>query len=76
MLTCYKIFRNRGLIQYFSPYISADLHKMAESFNTNVANLENELMKLILDGSIKVNTFLDNLRISCDKFWQVLLINY
>merc|ERR1719336_1198688 len=45
--------RNRGLIQYFSPYMSADLHKMAESFNTNVANLENELMKLILDGSIQ-----------------------
>jgi len=51
--TLFSMIRNRGLIQYFSPYISADLHKMAESFNTNVANLENELMKLILDGSIK-----------------------
>jgi len=51
--TLFSMIRNRGLVQYFSPYISADLHKMAESFNTNVANLENELMKLILDGSIK-----------------------
>jgi len=51
--TLFSMIRNRGLIQYFSPYISADLHKMAESFNTNVSNLENELMKLILDGSIK-----------------------
>jgi len=51
--TLFSMIRNRGLVQYFSPYISADLHKMAESFNTNVTNLENELMKLILDGSIK-----------------------
>ena len=49
--------RNRGLVQYFSPYLSADLPKMAESFNTNLANLENELMKLILDGSIQVISF-------------------
>ena len=61
--------RNRGLVQYFSPYISADLAKMALSFNTTIPNLvrkcclykvvtvffsqENELMKLILDGSIQ-----------------------
>ena len=33
------IFRNRGLVQYFSPYISADLAKMAISFNTTIPNL-------------------------------------
>jgi len=49
----FSMIRNRGLVQYFSPYLSADLPKMAESFNTNLANLENELMKLILDGSIQ-----------------------
>jgi COP9 signalosome complex subunit 1 len=48
------LFRNRGLVQYFSPYISADLRKMSVSFNTSLANLENELMKLILEGSIQV----------------------
>jgi len=50
--TLFSMIRNRGLVQYFSPYSSADLNKMANSFNTTVINLENELMKLILDGSI------------------------
>jgi len=51
--TLFSMIRNRGLVQYFSPYSSADLHKMANSFNTSVSSLENELMKLILDGSIQ-----------------------
>jgi COP9 signalosome complex subunit 1 len=49
----YNQIRNRGLIQYFSPYASADLNKMAESFNTTVPALENELMQLILEGQIQ-----------------------
>ena len=56
--TLFSMIRNRGLVQYFSPYSSADLNKMANSFNTSVINLENELMKLILDGSIAVNNTL------------------
>ena len=55
--TLFSMIRNRGLIQYFSPYSSADLHKMANSFNTTVTELENELMKLILDGSIQARHF-------------------
>jgi len=51
--TLFSMIRNRGLVQYFSPYSSADLNKMANSFNTSVSDLENELMKLILDGSIQ-----------------------
>jgi len=51
--TLFSMIRNRGLVQYFSPYSSADLNKMANSFNTTVSDLENELMKLILDGSIQ-----------------------
>jgi len=51
--TLFSMIRNRGLVQYFSPYSSADLSKMANSFNTSVSSLENELMKLILDGSIQ-----------------------
>ena len=54
--TLFSMIRNRGLVQYFSPYSSADLSRMATSFNTTVADLENELMKLILDGSIQVQT--------------------
>jgi len=51
--TLYSMIRNRGLVQYFSPYISADLPRMATSFNTSVQDLENELMRLILDGQIQ-----------------------
>lgn len=38
--------------QYFSPYVSADMHKMAAAFNTTVAALEDELTQLILEGLI------------------------
>ncbi|XP_046993044.1 COP9 signalosome complex subunit 1 isoform X1 [Schistocerca americana] len=49
----YTQIRNRALIQYFSPYLSADMHKMAAAFNTTVLALEDELMQLILDGQIQ-----------------------
>lgn len=49
----YSLIRNRSLIQYFSPYLSADLRLMASSFNTTVNSLEDELMSLILDGKIQ-----------------------
>ncbi|XP_030840647.1 COP9 signalosome complex subunit 1 isoform X2 [Strongylocentrotus purpuratus] len=48
----YSQIRNRALIQYFSPYVSADMQKMASAFNTSEADLEDELMTLILDGQI------------------------
>lgn len=38
---------------YYSPYMSADMKKMAAAFNTTVPALENELMQLILDGQIQ-----------------------
>ncbi len=45
--------RSRSLVQYFSPYSSADLRLMANSFNSSVASLEDELMTLILEGKIQ-----------------------
>ncbi|XP_067936793.1 COP9 signalosome complex subunit 1-like [Watersipora subatra] len=48
----YSRIRKRALCQYFSPYVSADMAKMATAFNTTVADLENELMLLILEGEI------------------------
>ncbi|UYV71282.1 GPS1 [Cordylochernes scorpioides] len=48
----YTQIRNRALIQYFSPYLSADLVRMAGAFNTSVTALEDELMQLILDNQI------------------------
>ncbi|XP_060027702.1 COP9 signalosome complex subunit 1 isoform X6 [Erinaceus europaeus] len=50
--TLYTQIRNRALIQYFSPYVSADMRKMAIAFNTTVAALEDELTQLILEGLI------------------------
>ncbi|XP_043954937.1 COP9 signalosome complex subunit 1 isoform X1 [Gambusia affinis] len=37
---------------YFSPYVSADMTKMAQAFNTTVAALEDELTQLILEGLV------------------------
>ena len=42
-----------GCFVFFSPYLSADLRLMASCFNTSVAELEDELMILILDGQIQ-----------------------
>jgi COP9 signalosome complex subunit 1 len=49
----YTQIRNRALIQYFSPYLSADMRKMSEAFNCSISALENEIMVLILDGQIQ-----------------------
>ncbi|GFY57931.1 COP9 signalosome complex subunit 1 [Trichonephila inaurata madagascariensis] len=53
VLTLYTQIRNRALIQYFSPYLSADMNKMAAAFNTTVNGLEDELTFLILDNQIQ-----------------------
>lgn len=50
--TLYAMIRNKALIQYFSPYLSVDLHRMADAFNTSVSSLEDELTQLILNGQI------------------------
>lgn len=39
----YTMIRNRALIQYFSPYLSADMNRMAVAFNRTVSELENEV---------------------------------
>lgn len=49
----YTQIRNRALIQYFGPYLSADMKKMAVAFNRTIPALEDELMQLILDGQIQ-----------------------
>ncbi|MCL4126832.1 UNVERIFIED_CONTAM: hypothetical protein GTU68_033585, partial [Idotea baltica] len=51
--TLYSNIRSSALIQYFSPYMSADLEKMASAFNTTIPGLEDELMTLILNGQIQ-----------------------
>jgi COP9 signalosome complex subunit 1 len=48
----YSLIRSKALVQYFSPYVSADMQRMAVAFNTTVSNLEDELTQLILVGQI------------------------
>jgi len=44
--------RKKALIQYFSPFTSVSLTRMAEAFHTNVGDLEAELATLILSKEI------------------------
>lgn len=49
----YRLIRNKALIRYFEPYSSASMLKMAEAFNTNVQELEKEVISLIHEGNIR-----------------------
>lgn len=49
----YRLIRNKALVQYFEPYSSASLYKMAEDFNTSIGDLEREIITLVHDGQIK-----------------------
>ncbi|KAJ3221715.1 cop9 signalosome complex subunit [Clydaea vesicula] len=45
--------RKKAICQYFEPFSSVDLRKMAKSFNVdNVKTLENEIAQLIMDNLI------------------------
>lgn len=45
--TLCKEIRSRGIIQYFYPYLSVDLHQMARTFSTSTLELEAEICDLI-----------------------------
>jgi COP9 signalosome complex subunit 1 len=51
----YTEIRHKAIIQYTLPFISVDLHTMADAFKTSVGGLEKELEALITDGQIQVN---------------------
>ena len=44
--------RERALAQYFEPYLSVDMRRMAEAFNCAVPELELELVQLIGQGRL------------------------
>jgi COP9 signalosome complex subunit 1 len=48
----YSDIRRKALTQYFDPFVSVDLVRMAESFNTDVASLETDLASLIVEKLI------------------------
>lgn len=48
----YVKIRNKALKEYFQPYSSVDLEKMAKAFKTTMADLETELVELINNNQI------------------------
>ncbi|XP_022650923.1 COP9 signalosome complex subunit 1-like isoform X2 [Varroa jacobsoni] len=53
VISLYAQIRNRAWIQYFSPYLTADMNMMAVAFNTTVQQVEEEMMQLVLDNQIQ-----------------------
>ncbi|KAH6779835.1 COP9 signalosome complex subunit 1 [Perilla frutescens var. hirtella] len=51
--TLYEQIRSKALIQYTLPFVSVDLHMMANAFNTSVTGLEKELETLITNDQIQ-----------------------
>ncbi|PIN22003.1 hypothetical protein CDL12_05303 [Handroanthus impetiginosus] len=51
--TLYEQIRSKALIQYTLPFVSVDLHMMANAFNTSIAGLEKELEALITNDLIQ-----------------------
>jgi len=49
----YKIINDRAIVQYFSPFQTVDMNKMAKSFNMTVSELQEKLVKLIASNDIK-----------------------
>lgn len=48
----YAAIRQRALCQFFSPFASVRLERMATAFHTSVEKIEDECMQLILDGQL------------------------
>ncbi|GAB2217307.1 hypothetical protein Droror1_Dr00000479 [Drosera rotundifolia] len=51
--TLYNDIRHKALIQYTIPFVSVELHMMANAFKTDVAGLEKELEALITNDQIQ-----------------------
>lgn len=45
--------RARAMVEYFSPYVSVDMVRMAEVFDTKLESFEKELRRLIVKGKIE-----------------------
>lgn len=70
--TLYTQIRHKAIIQYTHPFISVDLHTMADAFKTSVAGLEKELEALITDNQIQVTRHIFTLL----RVVVFVLINY
>jgi COP9 signalosome complex subunit 1 len=65
--TLYEKVRTKALVQYFSPYTSVDMNKMAQAFQVTMSDLEKELSKLIVDGTISARIDSHNKRLYSRK---------
>lgn len=61
----YDKIRSESIKQYYAPFLNCDLNKMADAFNTDVDSLETELMKLVADQPVKIDSHNKVLR-SCE----------
>lgn len=50
--TLYKMIRRKAIMQYVSPFVTADLTRMQSVFKTTAHELEDELLTLIESGDI------------------------
>lgn len=48
----YQAIRSKALVQYFQPYSTAKMTKMAQAFNTSFEELEREIIPLIQEGHL------------------------
>jgi len=63
----YALIRQSSIVQYFHPYLSADIRQMAAEFRTSLEEMENELIDLIEKGLL-------NARI--DSYGKVLISKF
>jgi len=77
----YEKVRTKALVQYFSPYTSVDMNKMAQAFQVTMVDLEKELSKLIVDGTISARIDSHNKRLysrkvddRCETFDKAILL--
>ncbi|XP_063693381.1 COP9 signalosome complex subunit 1-like [Bolinopsis microptera] len=62
----FEKIRSESIKQYYSPYLTCDMNKMAEAFNTTIEDLELELMKLVADQPVRIDSHNKVLRASED----------
>lgn len=60
--------RGKALVQYFSPYSTMDMRKMADAFEVGVDEMERELSSCIADSHIKAKIDSHSKRVYANKF--------
>lgn len=63
----YRLIRRKAIVQYVSPFVSADLRRMQAVFRTSMEQLETELLSLIECGSIHARIDTQNLSLHGKK---------